>query len=189
MTVRITIFGASLGIVAASLFSAAAAQPNECSGPNKATHSHPPFSFETNSRVVPIDELSSTPAGLYKYGIVSCISNKDLSYPIEANWLVPGPDGWVPAGEKLDSVPHLIRDESYLQLKGCLEYGNRGEVTKGAFFGTEYDKKIVEEENRLGCRAAVTRVQQTSDGVLGNFLLKLRTFFQIEQILSRLCSN
>ena len=74
-----------------------------CPGPLKDPHPMGAFSFETNSRLDP------TTLDGYKSGIVSCVSNLDTKFPLYVHWLIPGPHGWAPAGQKLESVARLIR--------------------------------------------------------------------------------
>jgi len=114
----------------------------------KEPHPHPygSYNFETNSLHT---ETSNLPdlldAGDYKYGIVSCVSNPDKSYPLYVRWLIPDLNGWVLPEDILNSSARLTNDKTAVQLKGCLEYGSRGDTTGANFSGLMADKLRVDD--------------------------------------------
>ncbi len=142
-----------------------------CPGPLKDPHPMGAFNFETNSRLDP------TTLDGYKSGIVSCVSNLDAKFPLYVHWLIPGPHGWAPAGQKLESVARLIKDDQVAPMKGCLQYGNQGDAVYGQFLGIETDKTRVIDEGKRGCRAAAAHPPAPTESVLGNLLLRFKNFF------------
>jgi hypothetical protein len=150
--------------------SAARAQSDSCPGPNKEPHPYGTFTFQTNSR---LDPLTSGP---YKFGVVSCVNHNDPINPLYVHWLIPGPHGWVPAREKLESVLRMTNNDNVQQLKGCLLYGNRGDTTYGTFFGIDGDTDRVDDETKRGCRAAVES-NVPRPGLIDSIFQKFRNFF------------
>jgi hypothetical protein len=142
-----------------------------CPGPLKEPHLMGTFNFETNSRLDP-----STLPG-FKSGIVSCVGNLDTKYPLYVHWLIPGPHGWAPAGQKLESVARLIKDDRVAPMKGCLQYGNQGSFAYGQFLGNDTDQPRVIDEDKRGCRTAAAQPPGPSESVLGNLLLRFKNFF------------
>jgi hypothetical protein len=143
-----------------------------CSGPNKMHHSYGNFDFETNSRADPVKFRQ------YKAGLVSCVSNNDKTNPLYAHWLIPGPRGWVPANDKLESTPRLIENEKVEQFGGCLRYGNRGDTTSANFLGIASDRSAVDEEKKNGCRATTpSSGAQAKEATIEDIVLKIRNFF------------
>src|SRR3954469_21057716 len=94
----------------------AGAQSSNCPGSTPEPHALGGFDFNTNSRV---ETLS---AGDYKFGIVSCVANNDGTNPVYVHWLIPGPHGWAPPKETLNSAPRFSKDGRVEQFKGCLQY-------------------------------------------------------------------
>lgn len=164
--------GPALGLTLMAIAIApAAAQPVDCLGPVKDPHPIGPFNFESNSRLDPMA------FGEYRFGITSCVKNNDTANPLYVRWLIPGPHGWVPSRQTLESAPRLSKDDKVVQMKGCLQYGNRGDTTHGLFFGTEADKSRIDDEGKRGCRAAASQPQTAGSDILGNILLRIRNFF------------
>jgi hypothetical protein len=57
--------------------------------------------FNTNSRIEKIN------LGRYKYQVISCVTDNDPMNPLRVKWLTPGPDGFIPPHQKLESVPRM----------------------------------------------------------------------------------
>lgn len=141
-----------------------------CHGPNPEPHPYGTFTFHTNSRLDPIAQ------GNFRYGVISCVDHNDPLNDLKVHWLIPGPHGWVPPAEILESVPRMRIDDKVSQLKGCILYGERGDTTSGTFFGIDGDERRVEDEAKRGCRAAVESGPPSPSGI-GDILLKIKNFF------------
>lgn len=150
---------------------AAPAQAADCFGPLREPHPLAPFDFESNSRIEPQQ------VGNYRFGIISCVKNNDSKNSVYVRWLIPGPNGWVPIGERLESTPRLTFDDNVKSFRGCLQYGQRGDMTFGQFLGTEQDQGDIDEETRRGCRAAAGgKPREASAQSLTNMAFKIRNF-------------
>src|SRR5262249_22249869 len=90
-------------ILAAAFAGPTAAQTVKCPG-SKQPHPYGTFTFETASRVDPVNPANG---GQYRFGVVSCVDHNDPINELYVRWLIPGPHGWVPAREKLESTPRL----------------------------------------------------------------------------------
>jgi len=141
-----------------------------CPGSNQEPHPYGSFTFRTNSRI------EAPPLRGYKHGIVSCVMHDDPINPLYVKWVIPGPHGWVPAKQNLDSLARATNKDNFGQLKGCLLYGNQGETTQGVFIGIEDDERRVADEGKIGCRAAVAGAQPSPGGIQ-NILQKVRNWF------------
>jgi hypothetical protein len=142
-----------------------------CLGSNQEPHPYGSFTFKTNSG------LGAPPLKGYKYGIVSCVTHDDPVNPLYVKWVIPGPHGWVPAKQSLDSLARATNVVKFDQLKGCLLFGNQGETTQGTFIGIEGDERRVADENKTGCRAAVAAIAQPTSGGIQGILQKIRNWF------------
>ena len=132
---------------------------SSCEGPTNQSHPYGTFTFYTNSRVETIN------LGRYKYQVISCVADDDPVNPMRVKWLTPGPDGFIPPHEKLESVPRMSEvgldpvvgtksDALIKQLDGCILYGDRGDTTSATFFGISGDTSRVAKEAQVGCRSA-----------------------------------
>ena len=122
-------------------------------------HPHGVFDFDTNARLEP------TTQAFYKFAIIPCVKNNKANF-LRIRWLIPDVFGWVPPNVTKYWVPRLVKDENVFQLKGCLEYGNRGDMTYAAFLGTGEDKPSVKREETQGCRATVVRYDLPKEGLI-----------------------
>ena len=149
------------------------AQPigEACEGSLPKEHSYGGAEFSTNSRA---EDLRLRQ---YRYGIISCVSNHDKDYPLYVRWFIPGPNGWVPPIRKLDSTPRLVEAVPVVTYEGCLQYGNRGDTTKAFFFGTASDKKGIDGEIALGCRASAMRSDDGQQHALEELFFRIRNYF------------
>ncbi|WP_316178081.1 hypothetical protein [Bradyrhizobium sp. SZCCHNS30591] len=151
----------------------AAADPvfgDECLGPNQEPHPYGSFTFKTNSRV----DFSYLKG--YKHTVISCISHDDPINPLYVKWVIPGPHGWVPAKQRLESLARATNKDQFDQLKGCLLFGNQGETTRGTFIGVENDERRAADEGKVGCRVAVANVEPAPAGIQ-SFSQKIRNWF------------
>src|SRR5207253_1768943 len=105
------------------------------------------------------------------------IRNTTDAYPLDVNWLIPGPHGWIPPQESLPSIPRLITDDKVAPLKGCLQYANRGDFAYGSFLGSKDDQRLVDEESRRGCHSAASIPVKAPDDFLQKIFLQFRNFF------------
>jgi hypothetical protein len=144
------------------------AQPGPCPGPKVQPH---PFNFDTNSRTVQVDPAEN---GGFSLGVISCVQNNDPADPLYVRWLIPGPDGWALQGFHLESGARLRNPGQVLQLDGCLQYGNRGDLTKALFLSIDGDQSKITDENATGCRSAAAAIGSAKTGVIE----KIRTFIQ-----------
>lgn len=147
------------------------AQTSACAGINKEPHPYGTYTFETTSRLDPMQ------VGRYNYGVVSCADHNDPNNFLYINWLIPGPHGWAPPNGKLESAARLRKDNQAPQLKGCLLYGNRPDITAGLFFGVDGDDRRVNYERQHGCAGAVASDEPGNPGVIEKIFLNIRNFF------------
>jgi hypothetical protein len=146
---------------------AVCAQPGPCPGPKVQPH---PFNFDTNSRTAQVDPAEN---GGFSLGVISCVQNNDAANPLYVRWLIPGPDGWPPPGFHLETA-RLRNPGQVPQLDGCLQYGNRGDMTKALFLGIDGDQTKINDENASGCRSAAAAIGGAKTGAIE----KIRTFIQ-----------
>ena len=168
-----TLARAAVAIVGGLVFtvcSAAAQQTSQCAGPINDPHPHGVFDFDTNARLEP------TTQAFYKFAIIPCVKNNKANF-LRIRWLIPDVFGWVPPNVTKYWVPRLVKDENVFQLKGCLEYGNRGDMTHAAFLGTGEDKPSVKREETQGCRATVVRYDLPKEGLIEKLQFLFREYF------------
>jgi hypothetical protein len=147
-------------------------QPAACTG---SLPNHLPlgsFDFQTNSRVERSNDLQ------FPFQSVSCVINNDTSYEVYVNWPIAGVHGWIPPKQTLPSVPRLSGTNKAIQLKSCIEYGNRGDTTAAQFFGFDREKLLTDAETRVGCRKAikVSYAGKALTSSLRDVVLKLKLF-------------
>jgi hypothetical protein len=147
------------------------AQPGPCPGPKVQPH---PFNFDTNSRTVQVDPAEN---GGFSLGVVSCVQNNNMANPLYVRWLIPGPDGWAPQGFHLESGTRLRNPGQVLQLDGCLQYGNRGDLTKALFLSIEGDQGKINDENARGCRGAASATGEAKTGTIEKIRTFIKNFF------------
>jgi hypothetical protein len=161
-----------LALLAGSIATGASAQGSGCPGPLPQQHRLGEFNFDTNSR------QQATKVDGFKSEIVSCVMNYDKQYPLHVDWLIPGPHGWAPPANILESVARQIADERVRPYPGCLSYGNRGDADQGQFLGTGADEEKVKDEKDRGCRAASARSTEAGpSGPIRLIRLVFRNFF------------
>src|ERR1051325_10309072 len=155
----------SATVVLCSLFfvTGLRAQVPECASGGES-HPYGVMTFFTNSRLGP-----PTVPG-YGKSVRSCVTHNDPINELRVKWLIPGPDGWVPPGKALESLPRDTNVATYAKLKGCLLYGNRGDTTHGMFIGIEGDEKRAKDEEQRGCRAAAASSQPSPNGIVKVFI-------------------
>jgi hypothetical protein len=154
-----------------------------CEGPVAEPHPYGNSTFYTNSRIEPIN------LGRYKYQVISCVTDADPVNSMRVKWLTPGPDGFVPPHEKLESGPRMSEvgldpvagtnsDALIKQLDGCILYGDRGDTTAATFFGIAGDTSRVAAEGQVGCRAATAGSSPSSwQTEILDILHAVRNFF------------
>lgn len=161
-----------LVLLGCSITTAACAQNAGCPGQLFQQHLLGEFNFDTNSR------QQATKVDGFKSEIVACVKNHDKQYPLHVDWLIPGPHGWAPPENILESAARLIADERVRPYPGCISYGNRGDTDRGQFFGTGSDEDKVKDEKERGCRAASARPAEAgTPGPLRLIQLVFRNFF------------
>jgi hypothetical protein len=151
------------------------AESGPCPGPK--VQPHPP-NFGTNSRLVPMNPADT---GSFRFGVISCVQNNDQHNPLYARWLIPGPDGWAQQGSYLESGPRLRKDDQVQQLDGCLQYGNRGDMTTALFLSINGDQAKVDDERAHGCRQAVAAIGDLKTGTIEQIKTFIKNFFPSDQ--------
>ena len=154
-----------------------------CEGPVNQPHPYGNLTFYTNSRVENIN------LGRFKYQVISCVTDSDPTNSMRVKWLTPGPDGFVPPHQKLESGARMSEvgldpvagtnsDALIKQLDGCILYGDRGDTASASFFGIAGDTSKVAEQARVGCRAAAAGISPSSwQSEILDILHAVRNFF------------
>ena len=140
-------------------------------------HQLPPYDFYTNSVIEQNnDSISRTQ---YPLKVISCIVNvhhdSNLYAPTHVNWFIPDIDGWLSFDEPNPAARLLERDigqttdipnptSNFLQIDGCLEYGNQGLTITAPLFGDIAAEKKAEHEHDVGCHQAAV---ENGQGILG----------------------
>lgn len=129
------------------------------------------FHFQTASEVRDF--------GGYKTAVI-CAKNLSKGRDTHLVWFIPTLQGWIPPEESI-LKERLIRTGSVSGVESCVEYGNRGEWTRAAFFGDDIDHQESSEERSAGCAGARDKYhgQAQLEGIAPPDELKLSitTFF------------
>lgn len=172
---------AAIAAAAACGASPLAAQDG-CGGQLNDPHPLGAFDFDTNSNMVPTEKVDP-PIPLqatFPFAVVPCVRN-NKSNALRVRWIIPDVSGWVPAHVTKYWLPRLHVNDRLAPMKGCLEYGNRGDTTRAAFWGADEDKALIEVETFSGCRATATRYQGqgpvVKGGLFDKFQIPFRDFF------------
>lgn len=145
-------FAAVLAMVAGSVSSLAA--QCKCNSIWE-THSLGSHYFATASCVRHYDD------NYYAYD--TCVENRgDRS--LDFDWYIPGPDGWIPAGEMASQTRLRGNDDSLERQNGCLHYGNLWTLHDAEFEPHVNDEDALEREGDEGCSAGVGREGRTRVG-------------------------
>jgi hypothetical protein len=95
------------------------------------------YKFATSSRV-------------YKSGrdfiFETCAQNNGINH-LDFNWLIPGPDSWIPPGCAIPSRRPRQTSNQLNGQKGCLIYGNSGQTARIEFIPHETDKDLLSKED------------------------------------------
>ena len=122
--------------------------------------------------------MNPAESGGFSLGVVSCVQNDDPdNNPLYVHWLIPGPDGWAPKGFHLESGTRFRSDGQVQQLNGCLQYGNRGDMTQALFLSVDGDQTKIDDEAARGCRSAAASVGEAKTGTISRIVTFIRNFF------------
>jgi hypothetical protein len=166
---RISVWTVTLFALSILLVSETKAQVPECARYGEP-HPYGSITFITNS----YPGQPTIPG--YGKSARSCVTHNDPVNALYVHWLIPGPDGWIPPGKMLESMPRDTNVATFSKLKGCLLYGNRGDTTYGTFIGVEGDDKLIQDEKQRGCRAVVANPQPSPKGI-SNIIIKFLNYF------------